>query len=413
MSLLAVIFGNSHSVDDDNGWFTRNFGGVTHADVRVDEFNSLEVTVVYSAIGILSDSMAVLPADIIEVKDDGTRKDDSKHSLHRVLNLRANPFMSAFTFKNTLTAHLTGWGNGYAEIQRDQKGDVIALWPLLPDRTRPVRKNGSVRYETVIDGQMISLPAENVLHIPAMGFDGLIGYSQLYLARQAIGLAKGAEEYGSKFFANEARSGGFVQYPGTLGPVGQKNLADSVNEQGGLKNAQRIKVLEEGAKFVATTIPPEEAQFLQTRTFQIEEIARMYRVPLFMLQSQSKSTAWGTGLGEMTVGFVKFTLQPWIMRWEQELTFKCLMPSEIDKGVAVKFNVNAFLRGDSKSRSEFYAKALNPQAGWMEQNEVRALEDLNPLEEDEEEEEETVEVVEGPPVLPAPEEDDEPQEATE
>lgn len=379
--MLAAIFGSSfgssHSVADSDGWFLRPSGTPTHAGPAVNEHTALELPVVYSAIGIISDGKAQLPIDIGR-KVGEKREAVDGHSLDRVLNLRANPYMSAFTLRSTVQSHSLGWGNGYAEIVRNGRGEVVELWPLLPDRTWPVRRDGEVQYRTTIAGKTYVLPQDRILHIPAMGFDGLIGYSPLYMARQGIGLGKALEEHGGKFFANEARSGGFIEYPGKLGDPGRKNLRESVNEQGGLENAHRIKILEEGAKFHATTITPEDAQFLQTRQFQIEEIARLYRIPLFMLQSHAKDTSWGTGIGQMQLGFLQYTLAPWIIRWEQEMSFKLLSEKERADGLYIRHNVAGLLRGDSKSRSEYYTKALSPQSGWMGRNEVRALEDLNP-----------------------------------
>ena len=381
MSVLFSIFGGSQTLASEDGFLSRFFGSPTWAGTTVTEQSALRLTAVYSAIGIIADVEAQLPIDI------GRKVGDHREPLDlplldHILNVRPNPFMSAIVFRNTIQAHVLGWGNGYAEIQRNGFGEVVGLWPLLPDRTRAIKTDSGIRYETMIDGKRFLLHPENVLHISGMGFDGLIGYSPLRMASEAVGLGFALEEHGGKFFANESRSGGFLQHPGKLGPVGVNNLSDTANNQGGLDNAHRIKVLEEGTKFVATTIAPEDAQFLQTRQFQIEEIARLYRVPLFMLQSQTKSTAWGTGLTEMAQGFFRFTMAPWLVRWEQEMVFKLLSEEQQKTGGYIKHNASGLLRGDPKARAAFYTAALNPQSGWMEKNEVRALEDLNPLEPD-------------------------------
>ncbi len=389
LASLVAIFGPSDSLSNDQGWFTRAFGLPTHAGPVVNEQTALELPVVYSAIGIIADAVAQLPV-VVGKKTGDKREVLPDHPLMRVMNVRANPWMSAFTQRQTSLSHCLGWGNGYTEVQRDAGGRVVALWPLLPDRTWPEARDDKIEFRTHVGGKQFLIPHERVLHVPAMGFDGLIGYSPIQLARQAIGLGKATEEYGSKFFANESKSGGFFTHPGQLGSTALENLRSSLGEdgQGGLTNAHRVKILEEGMQFLATTIPPEDAQFLQTRQHQVEEVARLYRVPLFMLQSAMKNTAWGTGLSEMSLGFLIYTLMPWINRTEQEYTEKLLTPQERAAGLFIKLNPAGLLRSDIKSRGEWYTKALNPVTGWMNRNEARTREDLNP-----EDEVEDVEVV--------------------
>lgn len=377
MSVLFSIFGPSQTLSNGGGWLSTRLGLPTWAGTTVTPQSALGQTAVYSAIGIISDVAAQLPIDIFQ-KDGEKRVPLDAPVLSDLLNVRPNTFMSAITFRNTIQAHVLGWGNGYAEIERNGAGEPVGLWPLLPDRTCPVMKSGKLKYQTQIDGTTFILDPDNVLHISGMGFDGLKGYSPLELAREAIGLGFALEEHGGKFFANESRSGGFVQHPGRLGDTGTKNLRDSVNDQGGLDQAHRIKVLEEGAKFIATTIAPEDAQFLQTRGYQVEEVARLYRVPLFMLQSHSKDTSWGSGLTQMSVGFVTYTMNPWLIRWEQEMDYKLLSEEQRAAGAYIKHNPTALLRGDPAARSTYYTAALSPTTGWMGRNEVRALEDLNP-----------------------------------
>jgi HK97 family phage portal protein len=195
------------------------------------------------------------------------------------------------------------------------------------------------------------------------------------MAREAVGLGLAMERFGAKFFANDTKSGGFIQYPGRLGPQAQQNLQESLDEQGGLSNAHRVKVLEEGAKFVQTTIPPEDAQFLGSREFQIAEIARIYNVPLWMIQSHEKTTSWGSGIEQMGLGFVRYTLQPWLVRWEQEANRKLFTRQEREAGYFVKFNVSALERGDTSARINYYASGI--QNGWLNRNEARAKEEMN------------------------------------
>lgn len=380
MSLIGKLLAASPRtrVSQMDGWISMSPGSKAAAGVNVSELGAMGLPPVYSAIGIISESLAQLPADILRAE--GNRKiRETDHPLESILNREFNRYMTAFTGRSTSGSHTLGWGNSYAEIERSG-GDVAALWPLMPDRTYPERDNGEIRFRTSVDGENYSLDYSNVLHVPAWGFDGILGYSPIHMHRNAVGLTHALEEFASKFFANDAKSGGFIQYPGQLGEKAQDNLEASVNRRSGLDSAHRIRVLEEGAKFVQTTIAPEDAQFLATRTFQVEEVARIYRIPLHMLQSHSKDTAWGTGIHEMQIGFLVFTLAPWIIRLEQEINRKLFTETEKKQGFYVKLNVAGLLRGNAKERAEMYRLAI--ESGWLTVNEVRELEDREPFAEE-------------------------------
>lgn len=386
-------FGPTMTTSNSDGWFFRAVAPETNSGVAVSEYTALQLPVVYAAVGIVSDALAQLPLEVFQHANGRTEK-RPEHPVARLMSYQPNEYMTPFTYRNTVQHHAMMWGNGYSEIQRNMAGEVVGLWPLLPDRTKPYREDGRIEYRTSVDGDYFPLDPEKVLHIPAMGFDGLIGYSPIWLCRQAVGMALAMEEFGGKFFRNDMKSGGFIMHPGKLGDKARKNLADSTQNQGGLDNAHRVKILEEGAKFVQTTIPPEDAQFLGSREFQIAEIARIYRVPLHMLQSHEKSTAWGSGLEQMTLGFLQYTLEPWLVRWEQEMNRKLFTERERSQGYYVKHNVAELLRGDAGARSQFYERALNPDTGWMLRNEVREREDMNPLDDNEWQRENTEEVIE-------------------
>jgi len=210
-----------------------------------------------------------------------------------------------------------------------------------------------------------------VLHIPGLGFDGLIGYSPIAMSKNAIGMALATEEYGAAFFANGAQPGGVLEHPGVI--KDPQRVKDSWNAayQGSGK-AHRVAVLEEGMKFQSIGLPPEQAQFLQTRKFQINEIARIFRVPPHMVGDLEKSSF--SNIEQQSLEFVKYTLDPWVIRWEQSLQQALILPSE-KPGLFVKFNLDGLLRGDYKSRMEGYATAR--QNGWMSANDIRRLEDMN------------------------------------
>lgn len=395
MGLAAIIFGPGQSSSSPDGWISA-VNPPSHAGPAVSEHGALQLTSVYAGVGVIADAVAQLPIDVYQKQGD-QRIERPEHPVSVLLS-EPNPYVGAFTLRNTIQGHTLLWGNGYLEVQRTNEGRPVALWPMLPDRTAidRVEIDGAPRYRyrtSLPDGTQAMLDPADVIHIPALGFDGLRGYSPIWLARQAVGLGLALEQFGAKFFANDAKSGGFLSHPGKLGPEAHARLREQMNAQGGLSNAHRMKILEEGMTYTATTIPPEDAQFLMTRTFQVEEIARLFRIPLHMLQSQSKTTSWGTGIGQMSLGFLIYTLAPWLVRWEQELARKLFTEVERRSGFYVKHNVAALLRGDPATRSQYFERALKKETGWMEKNEVRALEDLNPLEEDE--------AAATPPVAPA------------
>ncbi len=382
-SLFGVTYGGSQSGSSDD-WITAGMtgaGGPTFAGAAVNEQIALRVTAVYRAIALISEAVAMLPIDVLQRVGD-RREDRGDHPIAQILR-NPNELMTAADLQGTIQMHALQYGNGFMDIQRNGRGDPIALWPLLPDRTRLIGRKGMVDEreivcETTIEGRMHRIDPADIIHIHGLAFDGLRGYSPLFLARQAVGLALGLEEFGSKFFGNDAKSGGFLQHPGKLGDGARKNLQDSMGAQGGLTNAHRVKILEEGMEFKATTVSPEDSQFLATRGFQVEEIARLYGVPLHMIQSQAKTTSWGSGVAQMSLGFLIYTLSPWLVRSEQELGRKLFTEAELGAGFFLRYNVNALLRADAKTRAEFYTKGLNKATGWMARNEVRALEDLNP-----------------------------------
>lgn len=385
----SAHYGPSSSVGANDGWFVRMLGGgPTNAGTHVSETNALYLPVVYACVNRISNPVANFPVGIVEPDGRGGWTRVEQHPMSQRLGLRPNDFMSSRTLRKTTQAHALLWGNGYQEIERNGRGEAVGLWPLLPDRTRPHRDGDRLVFRTTISGQTYQLDQENVAHVMDLSHDGYIGLSQVALAREAMGMANALETFGAKFFGNDMKSGGFLMHPGRLGSNARQNIrgadgqqkaaaenpAAPIEKQGGLENAHRVKVLEEGMKFIQTTIPPEDGQFLATREFQIAEIARMYDVPLVLLQSHEKSTSWGSGIEQLMIGFIMQTVAPWVQATEQELTWKLFTEAERERGLKVKFNMNALLRGDMAARSAFYKSMF--ELG-MTINQILALEDLN------------------------------------
>lgn len=356
------------------------FMGGSTSGKHVNERTSMQMTAVYSCVRILSEAIASLPLNTFVYTDSGGKERAIDHPLYHLLHDEPNPEMSSFIFRETLMTHLLLWGNAYAQIIRNGKGEVIALYPLMPERMTVDRdKNGHLYYKytkssddapTMENGSVILSPSD-VLHIPGLGFDGLVGYSPIAMAKNAIGLAIAAEEYGSKFYANGAAPSGVLEHPGTLkDPSCVRESWQSTF--GGSANANKVAVLEEGMKYTPISISPNEAQFLETRKFQINEIARIFRVPPHMVGDLEKSSF--SNIEQQSLEFVKYTLDPWVVRWEQVL-YRTLLSEEEKKTVFFKFNVEGLLRGDYASRMNGYATAR--QNGWMSANDIRELEDLD------------------------------------
>lgn len=374
-SLFAGWFGaGGQPATADGHWIVRALGGKTAAGVPVNEWAALALPVVYACVNRIANPIAMFPLQVYRPDENGDPVEDRAHYLNQILKRRPNPFMTTRDLKKTGQVHACLWGNGYQEIQRTQGGQVAGLWPLMPWATCPDRTGDQLRFRTTIGGQTFILPPENVVHVMDVSLDGYVGLSPIEQARSAVGLAVAAETYGEKFFANDAKSGGFLQHPGKLSQKAVDNIEGAVNAKGGLDNAHRIKVLEEGMKYVATSIPPDDAQFLGTRQFQISEIARMYNVPLFLLQHESPGTVWGTGMEQMLIAFIVHALEPWTTAWEAEYNAKLFSQAEQDAGYFVKFNMNALLRGDMAARAAFYESGIG--SGWLLKSEVRRKEDL-------------------------------------
>ncbi|WP_307760978.1 phage portal protein [uncultured Phascolarctobacterium sp.] len=368
-----------NSINGDN---LRFFWGATSSGKSVNERSSLQMTAVYSCVRILSEAVAGLPLHVYRYNDNGGKEKAIDHPLYRLLHDEPNTEMTAFAFRETLMSHLLLWGNAYAQIIRNGRGEVIGLYPLMPNKMKVDRDSkGNIyyTYSRTQDDTKLSKPGEvvlsphEVLHIPGLGFDGIIGYSPIAMAKNAVGMAIACEEYGAKFFANGAAPGGVLEHPGIVkDPERVRQSWNSVYQGSG--NSHKVAVLEEGMKYTPIGISPEQAQFLETRKFQINEIARIFRVPPHMVGDLEKSSF--SNIEQQSMEFVKYTLDPWVVRWEQTIN-RMLFSSEEKKIYFVKFNVDGLLRGDYQSRMNGYATAR--QNGWMSSNDIRELENLDKI----------------------------------
>ena len=359
--------------------YTFYMGGTTSGKA-VTERSAMQMTAVYSCVRILAEAVAGLPLHLYKYNEDGGKEKAIDHPLYRLLHDEPNPEMSSFVFRETLMTHLLLWGNAYAQVIRNGKNEVVALYPLMPNKMSVDRDENGHLYYTYYRGPdeaiknkefAVTLQPSDVFHIPGLGFDGLVGYSPIAMAKNAIGMAIACEEYGAKFFANGATPGGVLEHPSTI--KDPQRVRESWQAAfGGSSNSNKVAVLEEGMKYTPISISPEQAQFLETRKFQINEIARIFRVPPHMVGDLEKSSF--SNIEQQSLEFVKYTLDPWVIRWEQSIQ-RTLLSHDERVRYFVKFNLEGLLRGDYQSRMNGYA--IGRQNGWMSANDIRELENLD------------------------------------
>jgi len=359
-------------------WLLSCLGGRPSASgVRVSEETSMRLTAVFACVRVLAWTMASLPLPVYRRLEPRGKERAHGHPLYAMLHDRPNPEQTSFTFRSVAMAHLLQWGNAYAEIVFDERtAQPEELWPIPPWKCKPERtsRGNKVFVITLPDGSERRVPGERMLHIMGLATDGKKGLSPIGMAKESIGLGLAAEEFGARFFSQGANVGGVAEHPGSLSDEAFDRLQKSLSEKyEGLGKSHRLMLLEEGMKYQKVGIPPEEAQFIEVRKFQLEEIARLYNVPLHLLQHHEKATSWGSGIEQLNIGFVMHSVRPYLVNWEQEIQRKLFDGDEY----FAEFLIEGLLRGDIKSRYEAYTKGR--QWGWLSANDVRELENQNPL----------------------------------
>ena len=358
-----------YSLISDSGSWT--YTGISTTGQNVNQASSMTYSAVWAAVRAISEGVASLPLQVFRRGHDGSRSKANDHPLYRILHDQPNPEMSALTFRETLMGHALVWGNGYAEIVRDKNsGRVQQLWPLDPSQVEPVRdENGELFYKY---GSVIFLPSE-ILHIKGLSFDGVKGYSVIAQAKNSIGLGMAVEEFGSTFFGQGGKPAGVISVPGKLNSEAIQNMRKSWEDMHAtVKNAHRVAILQNGVTYQTIGTPPDDAQWIASRQFQLQEVARWFKIPASKIGAGAGTYS---SLEQDNLAFLQETLRPWLIRWEQEINFKLI--SSLDQLYA-EHNQDALLRGDTAGRSAFYASALS--WGWLSRNDVRALENLPPFE---------------------------------
>lgn len=345
--------------------------GETDAGVHVNEFTAMNYAAVYCAVDLLSGTIGSLP--LFPKRRSGHGWDRAtNHRTYNLLHDEPNPEMSSMVMRETLMAHCLTWGNGYAEIERDQVGRPIALWPLLPNQTTPFRDaQKRLMYRAMApDAPDAIIPAADMIHVHGLGFDGLIGYSPIQHARQSIALGLAAQQFGATFYKNGASFGGILVHPKTIKGDGVANLKASINEyHQGSGKAHRLLVLEEGMDYKKLGVDPESAQFLGSRQFEITEIARWYGVPPHKLMDLAHATF--SNIEAQQIDFVQTAILKWVRRWESELRRKLLTTAE-RQSMTIEMDIDGMQRGDQAARSTYYREQFN--IGAITINEIRALE---------------------------------------
>ncbi len=369
-------------------WLLSLLGAPTSAaGVDVIPETAITLSTVWACVNILAQDVGTLPLHIyqrsMDAKGGVIKAKAFQHPLWDMLHNTPNPEMTSLTWRMTLMTHLGLWGNHYSQIIRDRLGRPLQLWPIHPQRVRVMRDiEGPDQPIYYLVSPMFGEPgitkiaAEDMLHIKGLSMTGLVGLSPVGAAREAIGLGLGAQEYGARFFSNDANPGGVLKYPHELSDKAYDRLKKSIEEQTRrLKDKHRMIILEDGAEWQQMSLPPEDAQFLTTRTFQISDVARYYRMPLYKLSENLNSR--GSNVEQMAIEYVSNTLMPWCVNIEKEIEFKLFSPAD-RADFEVSFDLDAQLRGDLDSRYKAYL--IGRQWGWLSANDVRRKENLNPIE---------------------------------
>ena len=378
MTFLHKLLSQTSSLSpDEERFWTTQYSAVTNSGIPVSADGALKISTAWACGRLIAETVAMLPRIVYQRMADGGKDRAVNHPLYTLLHDQPNRRQTSFEFVDMLQMHALFRGNGYAKILPGPRGPVDRLIPVHPDRvTVEEIDEDTLRYQILEkDGSTKTYTEDEVFHLRGLSLDGVTGVSVVSYARESFGLTLAAERFGAKLFANYSRPGGFLKHPGTLSDDAMRRLARQTEEMTGGENIHRLGVLEEGMEFQQVTFTPEDSQMLQTREFQAEDVARWFRVPPHMVGLTSKSTSWGTGIEEMSRGFVTFVLMPWLMRWQQLISKDLIIAS--DK-FFVEFLTEALLRGDVEKRYNAYAVGRN--WGWLATNEIRGAENLNPIE---------------------------------
>jgi HK97 family phage portal protein len=353
-------------------------GGYSHSGKSVTAQTALQVATAWACIRLISETIATLPLGVYERDGGGRRRAARDHWLYVLVHDQPNANMTAVEFWEAVIAQICLWGNAYC-LKSFSGGRLVSLDPLNPDQMKVMTNEfGDLVYKYATKGGVVTYTEREIFHIKGFGIDGLIGLSPISYARNSLGAAMSADEASGKLFANGMRVGGAISFPAVLTKTQRQEIREGMVENlAGVANTGKIMVLEGGSQYQPLSMNPQDAQMLQTRSFNVEEICRWFRVPPFMVGHSEKSTSWGTGLEQQMIGFLTFALRPYLTRVEQAIRKSLLSPAERAR-YSAEFNLEGLMRADSAGRAALYASAA--QNGWMTRNEIRELENRPPLE---------------------------------
>jgi len=363
------------NLKDSTWWQTVFSGSQTSSGIKVTTDSALHQPAVFACVRVISEDVASLPIKVYSKISDMAREGVDAHPVAQLLGKKPNAEMTPFTFKEVLTAHVLLYGNGYAEIERDNSGTVIGLWILLPENMQIKVIDGKVVYVYNSNQGQINYPSERIFHIKGLGHDGLLGYSPIEYARETIGISAAMEKSGGTFFSNASRPSGILSHPAKLSEGAAKRLREGWQGMySGSENTGRTAILEEGMKWEQLSIPHSDSQWLESRQYSLQDIARIYRVPPHMIGDLSRATF--SNIESQQIAYMQSTLMPWMRRWEQEINRKLIGDDE--QKLYAEFLAEELLRGNTLERFDAYRMAR--ESGWLSVNDIRKRENLNPIE---------------------------------
>jgi len=378
LSRIKGLFQRRSSAANPSEWLVKMFGGAVSASgLSIAEEDMLKVSAVFACVNLISNTIASLPLPVYRRLQPRGKERARDHYLYDILQYEPNPEMTAFDFRKAMQVQLELYGNAYANIVYDMAGRVKELWPIPTPYVRPVIDDSRMikAYEVSLpDGKVAVLPRDEMFHLRGLG-DGFMGFKPLQYARELVGLALAAEQYGASFFANGAVASGIVEFPGRLTPEALQQFKESFKEKyEGLGNKHRIIFLEQGLKFNQLTIPNDNAQFLETRKYQVEEVARFFGVPPHKIGALDRATF--SNIEHQAMEFVQDCIRPRVVNWEQQIRRQLFRAAD-KKQYFAEHILEGLLRGDAQSRAAYYRVGRND--GWLSANDIRELENMNPI----------------------------------
>jgi len=382
--LFSLSEKRSNDISDPRFWINDAVSAATSSGAYVSVDTAMKTSTVFGCVRILSETIASLPVSIYKTRKDGGEDVARDHYLYPILHDAPNDEQTSYEFREGKQAHLALRGNGYTYKIINEAGQTIKLIAMSPARMEPKRDwiTGKLIYSYTrskedspdIPDKPFFTPNE-IWHVKGLSTNGIIGLSPLSCARESIGMAIKSEEFGAQYFANAAVVSGVLEHPASLKDEAWKRLKSSIQDFASSKRHQTM-ILEEGMKWQAIGLSNKDSQFLESRAFQVEDIARFFNVPLILLQHSDKASTYASA-EQLGLNFVMYTILPWVKRWEQSANFSLLTLWERKKGFHISFNLEGLLRGDTAARYQSYA--VGRQWGWLSANDIRALENMNPI----------------------------------